>query len=191
MLRPLFDVVSSEEVGAAVMSASRAAIYEVMALNGPSLLGSALLEIVTPLPSAALRAVAEAAAGRPLDADAAFAPLPPRAGGLAHLSTCPSMSYTRPPGELLQRFLWHLMHEPIVLSRFAPLVVNMGIWKYLHPGKNFDDKTHLYDLLALHVTSKVVVMAYSYTKICLHFIHIWENNIVPIIWGHALQLLVE
>uniref|UniRef100_A0A0D9YTW5 Uncharacterized protein n=1 Tax=Oryza glumipatula TaxID=40148 RepID=A0A0D9YTW5_9ORYZ len=61
VLRPFLDVVRSEDAGAAVTSASLAALHEVMALMGPSLTSAALREVMDAVASCRFEAGAKAA----------------------------------------------------------------------------------------------------------------------------------
>uniref|UniRef100_I1PE54 Mon2/Sec7/BIG1-like dimerisation and cyclophilin-binding domain-containing protein n=1 Tax=Oryza glaberrima TaxID=4538 RepID=I1PE54_ORYGL len=124
VLRPFLDAVRSEDAGAAVTSASLAALHEVMALMGPSLTGAALREVVDAVASCRFEAGAEAAAEeavlmRMLQALLAClrAPAAPALGD-QHVCTAVNTCFrvvhqAGAKGELLQRFSRHAMHELI------------------------------------------------------------------------------
>ena len=123
-LRPFLDAVRSEDAGAAVTSASLAALHEVMSLTGPALPGAALREVVDAVASCRFEAGAEPAAEeavlmRMLQALLACLRAPAAAAlGDQHVCTAVNTCFrvvhqAAAKGELLQRFSRHAMHELI------------------------------------------------------------------------------
>ncbi|GJM96114.1 hypothetical protein PR202_ga12925 [Eleusine coracana subsp. coracana] len=130
-LRPFLDAVRSEEAGAAVTSASLAALHEVMALTGPALPGAALREVVDAVNGCRFDAVAdpgaeEAVLMRILQTllDCLRAPAAAALGDqhvCTALNTCFRVVHqSAGKGELMQRFSRHAMHE-LVRCVFARL----------------------------------------------------------------------
>jgi brefeldin A-resistance guanine nucleotide exchange factor 1 len=125
-LRPFLEAVRFEEAGAAVTSASLAALHEIMALTGHSLPGSALREVVDAVVSCRFEAGAEANAEeavlmRMLQAllGCLRAPAAPALGD-QHVCTAVNTCFrvvhqAAAKGELLQRFSRHVMHELVRL----------------------------------------------------------------------------
>ena len=123
-LRPFLDAVRSEDAGAAVTSASLAALHEVMSLTGPALPGAALREVVDAVAICRFEAGAEPAAEeavlmRMLQALLAClrAPAAPALGD-QHVCTAVNTCFrvvhqAAAKSELLQRFSRHAMHELI------------------------------------------------------------------------------
>jgi brefeldin A-resistance guanine nucleotide exchange factor 1 len=123
-LRPFLDAVRSEDAGAAVTSASLAALHEVMSLTGPALPGAALREVVDAVASCRFEAGAEPGAEeavlmRMLQALLACLRAPAAAAlGDQHVCTAVNTCFrvvhqAAAKGELLQRFSRHAMHELI------------------------------------------------------------------------------
>jgi brefeldin A-resistance guanine nucleotide exchange factor 1 len=123
-LRPFLDAVRSEDAGAAVTSASLAALHEVMSLTGPSLPGAALREVVDAVASCRFEAGAEPAAEeavlmRMLQALLACLRAPAAAAlGDQHVCTAVNTCFrvvhqAAAKSELLQRFSRYAMHELI------------------------------------------------------------------------------
>lgn len=123
-LRPFLDAVRSEDAGAAVTSASLAALHEVMSLTGAALPGAALREVVDAVASCRFEVGAEPAAEeavlmRMLQALLAClrAPAAPALGD-QHVCTAVNTCFrvvhqAAAKSELLQRFSRHAMHELI------------------------------------------------------------------------------
>ncbi|KAL5209087.1 hypothetical protein ABZP36_004710 [Zizania latifolia] len=154
-LRPFLDAVRSEDAGAAVTSASLAALQEVMALMGSSLPGAALREVVDAVASCRFEAGAEAAAEeavlmRMLQALLACLRAPAAAAlGDQHVCTAVNTCFrvvhqAAAKGELLQRFSRHAMHELIrcVFARLPHIGSGDGGDCSVKPEMGGMDKNH-------------------------------------------------
>uniref|UniRef100_A0A0D3FL95 Uncharacterized protein n=1 Tax=Oryza barthii TaxID=65489 RepID=A0A0D3FL95_9ORYZ len=120
VLRPFLYAVRSEDAGAAVTSASLAALHEVMALMGPSLTSAALREwACRQLPAGAEAAAEEAVLMRMLQSLLACLRAPAATAlGNQHVfnavNTCIRVVHQAgAKSELLQLFSRHAMHELI------------------------------------------------------------------------------
>lgn len=148
-LRPFLDAVRSEDAGAAVTSASLAALSEVMSLTGPALPGAALREVVDAVASCRFEAAAEPAAEeavlmKMLQALLAClrAPAAPALGD-QHVCTAVNTCFrvvhqAAAKSELLQRFSRHAMHELIrcVFARLPQIGSADGVDAAVKPEVN-------------------------------------------------------
>ncbi|KAL6893622.1 hypothetical protein ACP4OV_007720 [Aristida adscensionis] len=154
-LRPFLDAVRSEDAGAAVTSASLAALHQVMALTGPALPGAALREVVDAVASCRFEAGAEPAAEeavlmRMLQALLACLRAPAAAAlGDQHVCTAVNTCFrvvhqAGAKGELLQRFSRHAMHELVrcVFARLPQITTADGGDAAVKPEMGGMDKNH-------------------------------------------------
>ncbi|KAG8097740.1 hypothetical protein GUJ93_ZPchr0013g35005 [Zizania palustris] len=154
-LRPFLDAVRSEDAGAAVTSASLAALHEVMVLMEPSLPGAALREVVDAVASCRFEAGAKAAAEEAVLMQMLQVLLAclraPAAAALGDQHVCTAVNtcfrvvhQAAAKGELLQRFSRHAMHELIqcVFARLPHIGSGDGGDGSVKPEMGGMDKSH-------------------------------------------------